>query len=104
MSRSCDPSDRPGEADPYGYFCARGVTREALRAWLDDEVRRTVKSYRAEGEPIAELYRLLGLDWMVALMASLGGATVYVPKSVELARAKWPDLPAELCELLAGRL
>lgn len=103
MSASCDPSNRPGEADPYAYFAARGVSRDVLHAWLDDEVRRTVKSYRIEGEPIAELYQLLGLDWMVALMAALGGAEIYVPESVDLAIAKWPELPVELCRRLADR-
>ncbi len=103
MSASCDPCDRPGGADPYAYFAARGVSREALRDFLEAEVERSVRSNRVEGSPIAELYRLLGLDWTVTLAASLGGTESYVPWSADAAVGKWPGLPAGLCELLVDR-
>lgn len=100
MSAGCDPSDRPAEVDPYAYFTVRGVSREALRSFFEAEVQRTANTNRVEGSPLAELYRLLGLDWTVMLTALLGGTESYVPWSVDVAVGKWPELPAELCELL----
>ncbi len=100
MSPSCDTSDRPAEVDPYAYFAARGVSREALRGFFEAEVERSAMPNRVEGGPIAELYRLLGLDWTVALVALLGGTENYVPWSADVAVQKWPELPAELCGVL----
>ena len=103
MSPSSASPDRPAEPDPYACFRARGVSREALREFFEAEVERAVDAVRVEGSPIAELYRLLGLDWTVTLIASHGGAEIYVPWSAQAAVDKWPELPAALSEVLADR-